>query len=428
MGLYPMLGSREGDVRAAALNEIMARQRQFGIDPGILGNLDSWSRDIDVFDEYAGYASTLGEGKLFQGQDEKGWLGQELSVAWMLRNELLRADQNVNPQLAALATIIADTDGRFNRVKQEFLAAEAKLEEIAEKRKDAAKALTDAKEKIKDAEEKMNAAIAELDRENRKQHPDRDRVRRLSDTVRHQDQRRDEGVRERDRAQHDIEDLDAKKIVWEDKLKRAERERDTLDDPVIPGWADTSGTLSEMKDAVLFDGGSDPHNFKSLSEIQGSNQSMEILQDLPPLGGIGGLIFDLQHRLSELSAPGEDPNLEAKLELERELRLQAQQRYNVSQLQYPVFRDFFGGVFHKGILAGPVPGRRGQTVPVLAQAGEIIAQPDQIAPAGTGNRPVQVDVRTLVEDGAVNEDRIKHIITVEGERQVSSARRRIGAR
>ena len=65
-----------------------------------------------------------------------------------------------------------------------------------------------------------------------------------------------------------------------------------------------------------------------------------------------------------------------------------------SQLVSSIFGGFLGGVFHDG---GIVPGRSGQDVPIIAQAGEYVLQPEQVAAiAGSGGgRTVNVSLSAV---------------------------------
>jgi hypothetical protein len=100
------------------------------------------------------------------------------------------------------------------------------------------------------------------------------------------------------------------------------------------------------------------------------------------------------------------------------------------RVQYPVIRDFFtqvsrsgapfGGIFHGG---GIVPGRRGEPRTIIAQGGELVAQPGTVS-AGPdwSNLPQPI---IIVEDGAVDSRRIKGVYRDMQRETVSKARRRV---
>jgi hypothetical protein len=63
-------------------------------------------------------------------------------------------------------------------------------------------------------------------------------------------------------------------------------------------------------------------------------------------------------------------------------------------------------------------------VAILAQAGEVVTRPDSLVQATVGGDPV-VHVDVVVEDGAVDSERIKAVYRAENARVISDARRRI---
>jgi hypothetical protein len=430
MELYPLLGSRDPATAGKALNQIMSIIHGYGLDRGIAGSLTKYSGEMDLFEEYAGYAQSLeglpGMAGKFQGGDQKHWLFKELLAALSLRNTLLVGHQNLVPQISSVGNLASKTSARLKKVQGDLKKAQEKLADIAEKRKKFVKDVADAKTDLDDAQKKIDTARRELEAELRKNPKNQNQslIRDRREKIEKQ-QGRKRGAQHR--IQHGnkrIKQLDEAKKMWKDRAGRASREIAKLEDPIIPEWGTTLENVTGMDAAILTGGG---EGFKSLQEVQGSKQSMNLIKGIPSFGSLGGSIFSIQARLKELTT-GEEPDREKELELERQLRVEAQQRANVSQLQYPVFRDFFGakfgGVFHKG---GTVPGRRGEDVHILAKAGEVVNNPS-IVNDSTGGGGTEVTVKTIVEDGAVNEDRIRHVVDTRERQRISGSRRRVGGR
>lgn len=175
-----------------------------------------------------------------------------------------------------------------------------------------------------------------------------------------------------------------------------------------------------------------------LNTIQGQHSPMRFFKKLrsPVDSRFGGDLLNLQVEIRDLAGDSgaDDPSND----ILAGLLADSQSRYNVLSAQSPVFNDFFaggfkygpdfGGIFHKGLDAGPIPGRRGEEKVILAQAGELVAHPEQLAElstsSGGGAPPTPV---VIVQDGAVNADRIRVIYREESARQVSKSRRRISS-
>jgi hypothetical protein len=110
-----------------------------------------------------------------------------------------------------------------------------------------------------------------------------------------------------------------------------------------------------------------------------------ILPTLPPLGALGGSIFDTQIRLQQLGADtsGITDN-SAAVELLKQLLREANLRTAVSEAQFDVFRNYpsFGGSFGEG---GVIPGPAGVPTIIQAHGQEVVLTPEQQAAMGGGD-------------------------------------------
>lgn len=218
-------------------------------------------------------------------------------------------------------------------------------------------------------------------------------------------------------------DKDIKRAEKAGDKGRAAREQvryDLLHDVLMPGVTKQQGLLTKDGKKIR----------TSLTEIQGAHSPMQPIKRLrsPFDTRFGGTLLELQAAIHD--AGGDS----SASDLYQTLLSESQARYRVSQAQYGTFANLsakgfslgpdFGGIFHRGLDAGPVPGRRGEEKLILAQAGELVAQPDQLLPAGSGAASAPTPV-VIVEDGAVNADRIRVIYREETESMVSKSRRRI---
>jgi TP901 family phage tail tape measure protein len=145
------------------------------------------------------------------------------------------------------------------------------------------------------------------------------------------------------------------------------------------------------------------------------------LQDLVGVTGNGGEIFQTKTRLNELgvTTTSESSRDSELLALMREQLSATQRNLAISQAQMPIFQQFLPR-YHTG---GVIPGAG--EVPIMAQAGEGVFTRDQMAAMGTSN-PQNITV--IIEDGAVDSDRIR--VEVDGvlAKHISSARRSSGGR
>lgn len=150
------------------------------------------------------------------------------------------------------------------------------------------------------------------------------------------------------------------------------------------------------------------------------------------LGGPGTEIFDTQNTIRELGikseGSGQSEAQSAMAELYKQQAEEATKRAIVSETLNPIFQEFFahvpkyGGTFHSG---GIVPGRLGEERTIIAQGGEIYAQPGTMA---TGNSTSEHHHATIIEDGAIDTSKIREVWGDEARKVVSTSRRRVGSR
>lgn len=221
---------------------------------------------------------------------------------------------------------------------------------------------------------------------------------------------------------------------WKGKLPGLRAELKDIS-PRISGWDQERGayraSIQKTRTETL------PEWADALASVQGRNATKQKLATLPPyqeVGGFGELIWDTQGEISGLglkikSAEGNIEQSEkdsALAELYKQQAEEATKRAVVSESLNPVFQEFFahvpkyGGKFHSG---GVVPGRPREERTIIAQAGEIIAQPDNMSSAAEtdGNHYHA----TVIEDGAIDQSKIRDVFGDEARRAISTSRRRV---
>lgn len=181
-----------------------------------------------------------------------------------------------------------------------------------------------------------------------------------------------------------------------------------------------------------------PEWAEMLASVQGPYATHQVLGSLPherEVGGFGGLIWDTQGEISGLglkiknaqSNVGPSEKESALAELYKQQAEEANKRAVVSESLNPVFREFFshvpryGGKFHKG---GVVPGTRDEERMVIAQGGEIFAQPGNLRDVN-GTDENHLHHATIIEDGAIDTSKIRHVFGDEARKAVSTSRRRV---
>jgi TP901 family phage tail tape measure protein len=183
--------------------------------------------------------------------------------------------------------------------------------------------------------------------------------------------------------------------------------KDSLEGDVIPALEDKRDTLDTSHNDLL----------SNLKDVQGPGGPLTRLPVLPPIGTLGGKLFDVQALIKDLT--DNPPRVEAtppdtsaidsqKADLLQGLLDQAHLRTAVSEATFKVFQGAddllppFGGSFDTG---GFVPGRVGEPRTIIAHGGERVLSVDELASGGFGGGVIQV----IVQDGAVNKDKIKVI-------------------
>jgi hypothetical protein len=143
------------------------------------------------------------------------------------------------------------------------------------------------------------------------------------------------------------------------------------------------------------------------------------LVDMIGVTGKGGAIFDTKMRLKELGATTTaEGNRDAEMAALLREQLNVAQRNNaILTAQMPIYQQFMPRYHTGGIVAG-----QGE-VPIMAQAGEGVFTRDQMKAMGGAQ-----NITVIVEDGAVNSDRIR--VEVDGvlAKHISGARRSTGGR
>jgi hypothetical protein len=264
----------------------------------------------------------------------------------------------------------------------------------------------------------------------------RDRIGKLTDRIKGAHEREKE-VRDRIKEIESYKDSQPKAWEkWSGKLPGLRAELREIP-PRIGGWDQERTTYRESVKKTSTE--TLPEWTESLSGVQGMNATHAQLPVLPPtqeVGGFGGYIWDTQGEIGGLglrvkqaeSNVGDETSEKdsALAELYKQQAEEAQKRAAVSETLNPIFDEFFShvpkyaGKFHTG---GVVPGRPREERTIIAQAGEIIAQPGNMTSA-TGEDSDHHHA-TIIEDGAIDQSKIRHVFGDEARKVISTSRRRV---
>lgn len=385
-----------GAKKFPGFDRIARKIKGFGIPSDTLSRLTGLSAEVEKYGEFASNASALtvdpADGGaavpgVFQGQDEVSWLGKSLESLFALRNTLINAYEYVSKKRAQVEEMV----DRARRQLREVLAA-----------------IAAGAERRKQLQRSLRQAEANLDRARRS--GNRDAIRSAAASV--------YGLEEQ------IDGLD---------MQQRDRKstRDALRNRLLPALLGQSGGLGTSLSELTGMGGD---AYTGLQQVQGVSGPMSPAGPTLVPGQYGGDILDTQLRLRELNARPELTSefADALGAIADQRAADAVRRANVSAAQLPVFRDFFnavkqappfGGIFHRG---GTVPGKKGEDVAIIAQAGEVVSRPDSVVSPAVASSMQQVpNVTVLVEDGAVDASRIRVIYHEEQSKQLSKSKRRV---
>lgn len=349
-------------LRKAALKKFLSKIGGLGLPPKMAKSIADLTEDAARFEEFANRAEILNveddeTGRItfgeVQGKTQLDWLHDELDALFSLRNQLVRAEP------IAVA--------RREQTTQLIEQGREKLERLTSASRRAA---GDRKIVVKTRDDLREALEKELDKPKKK--------------------RNEKKVAEYRKA---IKDLNGVIRGIDDEQGPRSREREALSEKILPALTTKRSDLNDLRGDLL----------SSLQDVQGFGP-MDPMKRLPPLGTLGGDIFDVQKALADLTGkditsidsrqpdadlPGASPEDVAagdtdareaeRIALLEELLRTSQLREQVALAQYDVLQNFppYGGSFADG---GIVPGPLGVPRTVIAHGGETITPPEAAGP------------------------------------------------
>jgi hypothetical protein len=285
-----------------------------------------FTKAAEVAGDMASRAEQLGT--VVGGKDQTGWLNDQLSHLFALRNVLVDAESLVQARRDAYSKAIERAEKRLKRIQDE-------IEEAAKRRR---------------------KLVRELGVERKRPKPNRRKIRDLSRQV-------------------DLIDIRQGQRVAERKTLRGQ----------IPDWKKSRSTLNTRRGDLLT-------TLDDVQGVGSPTVRLPVLPRVGVLGGqildVQLQLRDAQQRITDSSNQVSDgPGDEVLRQLLRESNL----RFLASQRQYQVFRDFdrTSGL-QQFATGGIVQGRIGEPLPVIAHAGEGVFTREQMAAMGSPN--VAVDV------------------------------------
>lgn len=277
------------------------------------------------------------------GGTQLDWLTKQLGSLFDWRNVITDTDPIVTKRRDETATLLKDAQDRLVAVAAQIKKAEAEIRKVEAERDRKAKHEETLKGKISD----------ELDKPAKK----RDRA-KLKDW-------REDLIGTH--AEHVALNQQLSNMRGENKSRT--RIQDDLTDSVIPALTDKRDSLEDSHGDLL----------GNLIDVQGLGGPTTRLAALPPLGVLGGKIFDVDSLRQDLTdnpprveatVPAQTENDKARADLLQGLLDESHQRTAVSEATFDVFKTFpYGGAFKDG---GIIPGPVGSPVMILGHGGEEV--------------------------------------------------------
>ncbi|MEX1142325.1 MAG: phage tail tape measure protein [Thermoleophilaceae bacterium] len=354
-----IIGSGKPQRRRKAERKVLRIVKGLGLPEGLQRQLHEMSSSATDAGEFASNASVLNEtdedgnpivGR-FRGKTEADWLNERLSSLMGLRNRLLEAHGKLQAEQDRAKALFDQAKARLAGVAK-AIRKDAKVKRRLEGRR---KGLHTRLKKLRKHPKRNRSAIKAV----------RDRLGNLRDRI------------------GNIDDRQAKRV----------RLRDSLKSKLIPEMRDRRRSLTDLSRDVL---GSGTDSFDGLETVQGRGGPMTTDTSTPKLGGpYGGGILDALSALRDINADaeGRDPggggtdDTDSELaRLYRELFEDERKRRIVADRQFAVLQDIppVGEQFQRG---GKVPGTGfGDKVRALLEPGEVVINKEAVRALGGAER------------------------------------------
>lgn len=438
--------------RHKAMSKTMRLIADIGLPPGRQQELYDLSRQADVANEYATRAAALSydllnpdgspvldaerrpvrHAEAINGMVDFQWYRAQLDALFSLRNRLIEAEAIVSREQQRTARLLEQARERLKTIIQLIKRATHLRARVAKNLRSAERQLEDARSRDQDIpglRDRLFNAQQELASALRHPRANAARIPHLRENV--AEAERDLGIAQQGRAaipglQTNVRGLRERLHGIDDTL----RTRRAMQAAVAKAIGDSDhgllgkqASLREFRGNILSTGG---ESFKGLQTVQGLAAPMEVLSTMPPLGVLGGEIFDAFQSWADItklrdpvvSDPGSSGSDDSeRVALLQQLLQESQQRAFVANQQFAVLRSLpFGGVFHAG---GIVPGLPSQDVMTVLRGREGVLTPQQMAvtsaalnssaaTAGSVAAPMKVEVlitdqrtRVMIDDREV---------------------------
>lgn len=301
------------------------------------------------------------------GGTQLDWLTKQLGSLFDWRNVITDTDPLVTHLRDDTAALLKDAQARLAAVAAQIKKAEAEIRKAEAERDRKAKHEETLKGKIRD----------EMDKSPKKR-----------------DQAKLKGWRE------DLVETHTEHVALNQQLtnmrgenKSRARIQDDLTDSIIPALTDKHESLETSHGDLL----------GNLIDVQGLGGPTTRLPVLPPIGVLGGKLFDVQSLIKDLTdnpprveatVPAQSENDKLRADNLESLLRESNQRTAVSEATFDVFKSFpYGGAFKDG---GIIPGPVGAPVMILGHGGEEVIPVGDTNGAGARVRVVMEDHRTRV--------------------------------
>lgn len=362
--------------------------------------LDAENRPMTFFAEVA-------------GKNEAGWTNERLATLMDLRNKLIEAEPIVRREQIKVANLLDEARKRLARIKREIADAAEVRKRVQREARQAENNIERFRKLLEDARDRFEKYRDRL--EDLRKRPRRN-AGRIADLLGRMGELRAKigGYR------NDITGETARMVgLRRESFDIGEQQKvrvnvrgaiEKLIGDESSGLIGKQARLREFYPTLL---GTGSDSFKGLQTVQGNVEGMLAfapLSAVPPIGTLGGEVFDAQEILRQLAVKpqpinrtpspaddgttpdtgpgGSDSSDSERIALLEQLLRESQQRTFVALRQFDVLRNFpavgslpFGGVFHTG---GIVPGPRGQERMAVVKSREGVFTEEQMAAMGGG--------------------------------------------
>lgn len=432
---------------ARALTRVQKHIEAIGIKGQQMEKLSELSSQVEKYDEYANNANSLDKtdektGVLtegaFKGHTEGEWLNEKLTALMSLRRQLIKAHEIV--------------ESKQTHVKHLFREAKKRLAKVISAIEHAELIKHKFEQQIKDIELSQNKNTQQLEKEKTQLERTLGQKEKLKQTaaVHNEIQVIREEIQGKSSAissttQNGVAEIKAakEKIHGIDKEQTTRHRAESALNELVPTLENQDKSLGETNFNIYTSGGSFNNlSFLGLQAVQGAGGTLGKLPQNPPIGSVGGDIFQTQLRMQqideEMKPKPVEPNestTEQLREIERELNINLKKENLTLRYQFATLANFptvaetqgvgnqgvpFAGQFAMGGLIAATVGENGAETLLVPHGSNVVSNAERRSIVASANQKPHINFEHLefheadnTVRGRVNdepfEQKVKHI-------------------